>query len=86
MTVEEIKKRIMEFENMMGDFHNAYSAYGGHYRRTLTIISELFNAFGKNKERKIYEQLLEDVKLVYNQLPYNEYMELRYRIISAYEA
>ncbi len=83
MTVEEIKKKIMEFENMMGDYHNTHTRYD---RWGLSWYSSIMNAFGKNKEKEMYNQLLEDIKLVYNQMEYKDYMQLRHRIIAAYEA
>lgn len=86
MTIEEIKNRIIEFETMMSKFHNNNTGYGGRYKNSLFLISHIMNAFGKGRHQKIYEKLLEDLKLVYNQMPYEDYMQLRYRIISAYEA
>jgi hypothetical protein len=83
MTKEEIIQRIIEFESMMGQFHGYNTRYGR--RRGLSLFSLFANAFGKDKYKKVYNQLLEDIKLIYHEMNYDEYMALRRRIITAFE-
>jgi hypothetical protein len=86
MTIEEIKKRIVEFENMMGRFHRDNSTYlRRNWEIQLSLISMFRNAFGKNKQKIVYEQLLEDIKLIYHDIPHDEYLALRNRVITAFE-